>query len=1393
MQHAQALTTIRRHRARAAGLALCLLVGQLASPGARAQAVWDMASTPLLGGDNLVAPNLIFMFDDSESMTAFKGAQYPYCMDQYRLNASDTDSPPGLFNTGARRGDPKYGFVWRVCSLYGDNMKTGFDFAGSYPNYADPTRLSGDPPYRDLRTLVIHSATFNPLYYNPDVRYKPWPGWPNADPKAARPLSTDPPRMVNGAVWPAVTSTFNLVNNAPLQVDDPDYPTKLFYIDETGKEVLFPPEFKPLDFRSNTVIDPYRSPDSRNGYNVVKKLLTSFNVADGGYTDSSGGNVSKPSDGCFTYDGSTKKYKLAKALPAGISAVAKVSDAYYNSAGGAIHWVFSPETTFTITPGAKPLCTPSSGGYQVYSFSPQQQVQASDVSYSSTSPFFLAQYAKFIGDPTKDSDIINMANYITVKIDKPESAIPAGTTLFPPDPYVKGANRTDCSDSRKCTLAEEQTNFANWFSYYKTKRGMAIGTVAQAFANLPGNFRVGWGMLSKGTGDIDGVKTSYLQQGVRQWDKVITANGKTQTTAQHFMDWIATMGTSGTTSLREELGVVGQYFRRTDNAGPWGNSPGNATDNTAQLSCRRNYHIAITDGAWTGSGTVTNPITGQVYGNVDGSNQGGNYTPALPYKDSWSNTLADVSMYYWANDLRPDMGDTVNSTPTDPANWQHLTNYYLMINLSKTIDGDSASDIQALTAGTKTWPDPSGGDAQKIDDTLHAAMNSRGKLFHVTGPDSVVNAISSIQRDMSNSRGGSDAQVQVSGQYLSASSKKYKPSYTTIPWGGDLVAIALNSDGSEGAQAWSATDRLRITLPANRKIYTRDTSGAVTAFSWSTLKSASSASSLLSYADNDWQNLANYLRGDRSLEGQGFRYRGSALGDIINASPLLVGSSLDMQYDLYTGSQTTPNNGKASYRSFLDAKKARAERVYVGANDGMLHGFHAATGDEEFAYIPKAVLGKYAAVSYSSPTYSHSYFVDGQLTELDAYDNASSVWRNVLVGTAGAGAKAVFGVRLPTGAGAAAPGQSDALWEISDANADFAELGYTLNKLESGLMRNGQFAVLINNGYGSRSAGASLYVVNALTGALIRRIDTGVGSNTTAGKNGLGGVRVIRNSAREIVAAYAGDLQGNLWKFDLSDPSSANWSLAFASQTAKKPLFKAPLAITAAPGLIAHPLGGLMVIFGTGKMFENSDPGTTDAGYLYSVWDRDPVGAGAAASTTNLSDSSSLVAQSLSATDITQTDGSTKTFYTVSSNKVDYATKRGWYMQLLAGERVIYDPQAALGRIYVESVARHTNASNAAITCNPSSFDVNGYLLDPFTGAYNAARPTLDTNGDGKIDSNDKQTVVGVKTPTIARASVMQSKGTGNQGVLVTSTDQKVFNGNQALARRSWRQIVTPP
>jgi type IV pilus assembly protein PilY1 len=119
------------------------------------------------------------------------------------------------------------------------------------------------------------------------------------------------------------------------------------------------------------------------------------------------------------------------------------------------------------------------------------------------------------------------------------------------------------------------------------------------------------------------------------------------------------------------------------------------------------------------------------------------------------------------------------------------------------------------------------------------------------------------------------------------------------------------------------------------------------------------------------------------------------------------------------------------------------------------------------------------------------------------------------------------------------------------------------------------------------------------TGAVVKSIQV-----PTAGANGLGGVYLLRNA--EVYAAYAGDLQGNLWRFDFGDGAdTSSWKVSFNGQ----PLFRAldatgtPQPITASPMVIAHPNQGYVVLFGTGKLFDESDATSTALRAFYGVWD----------------------------------------------------------------------------------------------------------------------------------------------------------------------------------------------
>src|SRR5699024_6483924 len=117
------------------------------------------------------------------------------------------------------------------------------------------------------------------------------------------------------------------------------------------------------------------------------------------------------------------------------------------------------------------------------------------------------------------------------------------------------------------------------------------------------------------------------------------------------------------------------------------------------------------------------------------------YSPAAPYEDDHSATLADVAMHYWKTDLRDDLSNAVATSNADPAFWQHMVNFTVGLGvfggIKPTKDGGlSAQNLAKFENGSLKWPDPTDNeDADRIDDLFHAAVNSRGQFFSAANPD----------------------------------------------------------------------------------------------------------------------------------------------------------------------------------------------------------------------------------------------------------------------------------------------------------------------------------------------------------------------------------------------------------------------------------------------------------------------------------------------------------------------------------------------------------------------------------------------------------------------------------------------------------------------------------
>ena len=413
-------------------------------------------------------------------------------------------------------------------------------------------------------------------------------------------------------------------------------------------------------------------------------------------------------------------------------------------------------------------------------------------------------------------------------------------------------------------------------------------------------------------------------------------------------------------------------------------------------------------------------------------------------------------------------------------------------------------------------------------------------------------------------------------------------------------------------------------------------------------------------AATDGAAVLAFLRGDKSQDGLAYRNRnGFLLGPIINSGVLLV---------------DPPNAGHedAGYSAFKAAHAGRARMLYVGANDGMLHAFDAATGTESWAYVPNMVmagLNKLTAKTH----FAHEQSVDATPASADV-DFGAGNWRTLLVGGLRKGGRGYYALDVTTaGAASEAAVANKVLWEfpnsISNATARASatlNMGYSFGKPLLVKTAAG-WVVLVTSGYNNGSNDGDsggdglghLYVINPETGDLIRDIPTpGCTASPAADPCGLAQISASL-AGNTVDYVYGGDLKGNLWRFDLTAASAAAWSVAkfttlVDNDGATQPVTTKPAVST---------VSGMRIIqVGTGQFLGTSDFSTTQTQTMYGLRDTLPPLAPLR---------SSLQSQTLT----TALFGATPYAYS-SDNSVDYATKHGWYIDLTRpGERLNTTPQ----------------------------------------------------------------------------------------------------------------------
>lgn len=576
--------------------------------------------------------------------------------------------------------------------------------------------------------------------------------------------------------------------------------------------------------------------------------------------------------------------------------------------------------------------------------------------------------------------------------------------------------------------------------------------------------------------------------------------------------------------------------------------------------------------------------------------------------------------------------------------------------------------------------------------------------YYAINPADLANNLAQVFQALSDQIGSaaavaSDATAQQTGDAI------YQAQYQVKDWSGELIRYDLDSTTNAPnttSPHWRTHNTQTSIDSTTRKVYTWNGSTGIQ-FLWNNLTASQQSALIGTDTSSVGQDRLNWLRGDQSKEwsqtGGTLRDRTWLLGDIINSTP------------------------------FYDDK---TKMVYVGSNDGGLHGFDSETGIEKFVYIPNAVFPN--LLKLTSRTYvkdGHQYFVDGSpVVVTEGTDQ-------ILVANTGAGGRAVFALKVTDPSNFTGGSTGDVLWEYTDS-----DLGYTLGQPKIGQLKNGEWVVVLGNGYNSNSGRAYLFVVDLSTGSLIKKIST---NSSTA--NGLASPSLLLDSSDgAIIAAYAGDALGNLWKFDLSASNPANIpSVAMFSGT---PLFMAKNAansaqpITSAPAITRHPNGGYLILFGTGKYFEVGDHTTSiPTQSFYGIWDTATWNStsgwqGGSIITATGSNRDNILLKQQITTEITSLGN---TWRVVTTNAIDWTTKRGWYLDLTtSGERVTSSPIVNSGRVVFSTIIPYDNTD----PCAPSIGASWLMALDALSGGRSTS-VVFDVNRDGLYNSADTISVSG--------------------------------------------------
>jgi type IV pilus assembly protein PilY1 len=607
-----------------------------------------------------------------------------------------------------------------------------------------------------------------------------------------------------------------------------------------------------------------------------------------------------------------------------------------------------------------------------------------------------------------------------------------------------------------------------------------------------------------------------------------------------------------------------------------------------------------------------------------------------------------AGLAYWANtqDIRPDVSGDAKTTgkqtvqtywvdvlekPFSPSNQFYLAAKYGGF----TVPADY--DFNRTTALPKSWWATT---ADTVGPSTGNVYQDRPDNYFTAGrPDQMVAGLNKVFASIASQlRAYTTSFALPSPQVETAGASSFSSQYDSSTWTGEVTGTTVVLDATTGqpttSSPWVFSEKLATQLAGtgwntNRRVVTRNTAtNAAVPFRIGNLAPAQVTALNTTYRDgDDSADYLNYLRGDQTYETSSatstnrfYRTRTSLVGDIVGSKARPIGPpSVALSDGLNPG-----------YGTFKAAKAGRATMVYVGTNAGVMHAIvgvksttSAANGTELFAYVPSALFQGPTATpnvnglaALGNPSFLHHYYVNAtpQVYDVDLNRTGGNTggnmsgapdWRSVLIGGLGKGGRAYYAIDVtdPESMTTEAAVAGKVLWEFTDP-----DLGYTFG--EPALIKTAKYGwvVVLVSGYNNTDGRGYFFFVNPRTGALLEKVSTGVGSPTESA--GLAHVNTFVNSVRDGTAdaAYAGDLLGNVWRVDLTKTTGS-----YDSPTLIAKLTDAsnnPQPITSRPRIEIENVGlpplwkaKRSVLFGTGRLLDETDIGSTQNQAFYSIPD----------------------------------------------------------------------------------------------------------------------------------------------------------------------------------------------